>query len=210
MRVFVFNGWAAGPDTWELCRFPHDWVFDYIEQLDGVPEKVLAEADEFVLVGFSMGGSTALRMLLKFPEKVRGMVLVSTTACMSEHKDEGWRGMSDRRREALYYGTKIIFRDDPSPIYATDSMVRGLDYLRDTDLRRPLEDFVRTTPLSFPTALFQSERDGIVRPENAAYLKGIFPNAAVTMVAGAEHVLPITVPALIDRAVFDIIGNDET
>ena len=67
MRILVFNGWAAGPETWALCAFPHDWVFDYVEQLDGLPEKVMEESDEVVLVGFSMGGSTALRMFLKWP-----------------------------------------------------------------------------------------------------------------------------------------------
>ena len=60
MRCLVFNGWAAGPETWALCTFPHDWVFDYVEQLDGLPEQVMEESDEVVLVGFSMGGSTAL------------------------------------------------------------------------------------------------------------------------------------------------------
>ena len=86
MKVLVFNGWAAGPETWALCTFPHDWVFDYVEQLDGLPEKVMEESDEVVLVGFSMGGSTALRMWLKYPEKVKGLVLVSATPRMMEEK----------------------------------------------------------------------------------------------------------------------------
>ena len=88
MRCLVFNGWAAGPETWALCTFPHDWVFDYVEQLDGLPEKVMEESDEVVLVGFSMGGSTALRMFLQYPEKVKGLVLVSATPRMME--DENW------------------------------------------------------------------------------------------------------------------------
>ena len=89
MRCLVFNGWAAGPETWSLCTFPHDWVFDYVEQLDALPEKVMEESDEVVLVGFSMGGSTALRMWLKHPEKVKGLVLVSTTPRMMEEKGVG-------------------------------------------------------------------------------------------------------------------------
>ena len=94
MKVLVFNGWAAGPETWALCTFPHDWVFDYVEQLDGLPEKVMEESDEVVLVGFSMGGSTALGMWLEYPEKVKGLVLVSATPRMME--DENWKGMSER------------------------------------------------------------------------------------------------------------------
>ena len=202
MRCLVFNGWAAGPETWALCTFPHDWVFDYVEQLDGLPEKVMEDTDEAVLVGFSMGGSTALRMFLKYPEKVRGLVLISTTPCMMEK--DGWRGMSERRLAALRLGTKMMFRGDPSPMYDMENMERGLEYLQKTDLRQELFNLSTFQPFNFPVVIFQSERDGIVRPNNAEFLKRVFPQAEVTMVPGSEHVLPIAVPELIDKAVRDI------
>ena len=222
MKVLVFNGWAAGPETWELCTFPHDWVFDYVEQLDGLPEKVMEESDEVVLVGFSMGGSTALRMWLKYPEKVKGLVLVSATPRMMEEKkvkvrgegeDVVWKGMSERRLAALRLGTQMMFRDDPSPMYDEKNMKRGLDYLKATDLRLQLlsisESGESVKRRNFPVFVFQSERDGIVRPNNAEFLKRVFPQAKVKMVPGNEHVLPIKVPELIDKAVFDIIRQNE-
>lgn len=208
MKLLVFNGWAAGPEAWELCSFPHDWVFDYIEQLDGLPEKVMDETDEAILVGFSMGGSSALRMTLKYPEKIRGLVLVSATPCMMEVKASGWRGMSERRLQALKLGTQLVFRNDPSPIYREDNLDRGLDYLVKTDLRAALQAYRFSHPSQpFPVAIFQSERDGVVRPNNADFLKAIFPEARVTWVPGAEHVLPITVPELIDAAVREILDR---
>lgn len=211
MRILVFNGWAAGPETWALCAFPHDWVFDYVEQLDGLPEKVMEESDEVVLVGFSMGGSTALRMFLKWPEKVKGLVLISTTPRMMEA--ENWKGMSERRLAALRLGTQMMFRDDPSPMYDERNMERGLDYLKTTDLRLQLlsisESGESVKRRNFPVFIFQSEKDGIVRPSNAEFLKEVFPQAKVTMVPGNEHVLPIRVPELIDEAVFDIIEQNE-
>ena len=42
---------------------------------------------------------------------------------------------------------------------------------------------------------------------NVAFLKQVFPQAKVTMVPGNEHVLPVTVPELIDEAVFEIMGT---
>ena len=211
MRILVFNGWAAGPETWALCAFPHDWVFDYVEQLDGLPEKVMEESDNVLLVGFSMGGSTALRMWLKWPEKVKGLVLVSTTPRMMEA--ENWKGMSERRLAALRLGTQMMFRDDPSPMYDERNMERGLDYLKTTDLRLQLlsisESGESVKRRNFPVFIFQSEKDGIVRPSNAEFLKEVFPQAKVTMVPGNEHVLPIRVPELIDEAVFDIIEQNE-
>ena len=210
VKVLVLNGWAAGPETWALCKFSHDWVFDYVEQLDGLPENAMEEADEVVLVGFSMGGSTALRMWLKWPEKVRGIVLVSATPRMME--DVNWKGMSERRLAALRLGTQMMFRDDPSPTYDERNMERGLEYLKATDLREALlarghetEDGRR----EMPVWIFQSERDGIVRPTNAEFLKEVFPQAKVTMVPGSEHVLPVTVPELIDEAVEEVLNRIE-
>ena len=219
MKCLVFNGWAAGPETWEFCTFGHDWLFSYVEQMDGLPEKVMADIDEAVLVGFSMGSQTALKMLLKYPEKVGGLVLVSATPRMMEERKvevEGgggevvWRGMSERRLAALRLGTLQAFRDDPSPMYDPANMDRGLEWLKATDLRaelvraagRETEDGRRG--LTLPVAILQSEKDGIVRPNNAEFLKQVFPQAKVTWVPGNEHVLPVTVPELIDAAVSEV------
>lgn len=206
MKVLVFNGWAAGPEAWLLTSFPRDWTFSYIEELDGLPDQVMRDSDEVVLVGFSMGGSMALGTYIKYPEKVKGLVLVSATPCMIEKKDEGWVGMSERRFRAFEMGTELLFGSDPNPWYDPEQMRRGLDYLIKTDLRSDLENVPKR---EIPVRIFYSEQDGIVRPQNAAYLKTVFPQAKVTCVPGNEHVLPVTVPELIDAAVEEILDSYE-
>ena len=112
--------------------------------------------------------------------------------------------MSERRLAALRLGTRMAFRDDPSPMYDERNLERGLEYLKNTDLREALQSFAARrdcAPYRIPVFIFQSERDGIVRPSNAEFLKQVFPQAKVTMVPGNEHVLPIAVPELIDAAV---------
>lgn len=211
MRVLVFNGLAAGPETWALCTFPHDWVFDYLEQLDGLPERVLADTDEALFVGFSMGGNSALRLLLQYPEKVRGLVLVSTSPFLMEDKTVGWKGLSERRLAALRLGTQLVFGENPSPLYADANLNRGLDYLQTSDLREPLRALPQSPHWAhlsqIPVAIFQSERDGIVRPANADFLQSVFPQATVTWVPGHEHILPVTIPEQIDAAVQTCLGG---
>ncbi len=204
MRTIVFNGWAAGPEVWDLTSFHRDWTFDYVEQMDGVPERVLADFDEFVLVGFSMGSTMALKMLLKFPERVRGLVLVSATPRMMSDVD--WPGFTERRIAAFLQGTQMIYAGNPSPMYRTDNLERGLDFLRNTDLRRELEERFAGKEVGFPVEVLHSERDGIVRPNNALYFKSLFPQAKVTMVPGNEHVLPIHAHDLVNKAV-DRVSN---
>ena len=249
-QIFVLNGWAASPHAWDLCQFMRPRgsaalptgttgvspveksaalprLFSYVEQLDGEPEKTMEGAERVVLVGWSMGGSSALRLAARWPEKVAGLVLIAATPRMMEEKESGWKGMSPRRLEALRYGVMMTHGEGffgvpegkPNP-YCVDSdenLARGLKYLLETDVRPDLERvFVgggeqglgqqaydnklcaRPSPV---VHIFQSESDGIVRASNADYLKRIFPQATVHVVPGTEHALPIFIPELIDEAV---------
>ena len=212
--VFVLNGWAASPQAWDLCRFERARLFSYVEQLDGEPEKAIENVERCILVGWSMGGSSALRLAARWPEKIVGLVLIAATPRMMEEKETGWKGMSPRRLEALRYGLVMtkgmgvfgVPEGKPNPYLADEppNLERGLKYLLETDLRADLEA-LRTTNheprTTFPVHIFQSERDGIVRAANADYLKKIFPQAFVTMVPGTEHALSIFIPELIDEAV---------
>ena len=213
MKTFVLNGWAASEHAWDLCMFPRERIFGYVEQLDAKPEAALRGTDVgAVLVGWSMGGSTALRLALEFPEKIRGLVLVAATARMM--KAANWAGMSERRLAALELGLKMTkgegFFGTPEgkpKVYMVDSdrnLKRGLEYLRTTDLRLRLIDLMASGKLHCPVRIFQSERDGIVRPENAKFLEAVFPGSLVEMIPGAEHALPVTIPDRIDAAVAEM------
>ena len=51
--VFILNGWAASPHAWDLCEFAQESdvrLFSYVEQLDGVADRALAEATEPVTI----------------------------------------------------------------------------------------------------------------------------------------------------------------
>ena len=215
----VLNGWAASPRAWERCAFPRAALFSYLDQLDGLPERFFAAHAEarFVLVGWSMGGSSALRLACRFPDRIAGLVLVAATPRMMEDRPAGWRGMSPRRLEALYRGLQLTHGEgffglpegmpNPYQMDTEENLNRGLRYLLETDLRAALTAAAPT--LRCPVAIFQSEHDGIVRPENADYLKRLFPQATLTRVPGTEHALPIAIPELLDAAVARSISSEE-
>ena len=156
----------------------------------------------------------ALRMALKYPQKVKALVLVAATPRMMEDRSCGWIGMSPRRLEALRRGVELTHGEGffglpegkPNPYMADsdENLRRGLKYLHETDLRGQLE---ASAPLDVPTFIFQAERDGIVRASNAQFLAGLFSKCKVTIVPGMEHALPIEIPDLIDEAVFSVVGN---
>lgn len=213
-KVFVLNGWAASEEAWSLCRFRRERVFSYVEQLDGEPETVIAAEDDVVLVGWSMGGSSAMRLALRWPEKIRGLVLVAATPRMMEDKPAGWRGMSERRLAALKKGLLMTGGGGffgppaglPNPYIVDDeaNLDRGLGYLVATDLRSSLLECEALRTKGERVRLFQSEYDGIVRPENATFLEEVFRGAKLRMIPGAEHALPIFIPEMIDSAVEEV------
>lgn len=218
--VLILNGWAASPQAWDLCEFKARVgdcrLFSYTDQLDGLPERCFESpgarprARDLIVVGWSMGGSSALRLACRYPDRIAGLVLLAATPRMMQDEATGWRGMNARRLEALRKGLEMTHgegffgvpegKPNPYMIDAPENLERGLRYLLETDIR---EDLERTFPAQarFPVFVFQSERDGIVRPENAAYLKTVFPHARVKMIPGAEHALPILIPKEIDDAV---------
>ena len=164
---------------------------------------------DVVLVGWSMGGSSALRLAVAEPEKIRGLVLVAATPRMM--KAQGWAGMSERRLAALELGLNLTHGEgfsalpdgapNPYMMDCDENLAKGLKYLRETDVRQGLLDLCASGGLRCPVFVFQSERDGIVRHENADFLRGVFPQAKVEIVPGCEHALPVVIPDRIDEAV---------
>ena len=209
MKTFILNGWSASACAWDLCKFRRDRIFSYVEQLDGAAEAAMRDESDVLLVGWSMGGSTALRLAIAAPEKLKGLVLVAATARMM--KAPGWAGMSERRLAALEMGVKMTRGEGffpfpegvPNPYMLDEdaNLARGLDYLKETDVRQGLVGLCASGRLRCPVYVFQSEHDGIVRRENADFLRTVFPHAVVEIVPGCEHALPISIPERIDAAV---------
>ena len=207
--TFVLNGWAACESAWDLCKFPRDRIFGYIEELDGAAESAVESSAGAVLVGWSMVATMALSIAARHPGRIRGLVLLAATPRMM--KDEGWAGMSQRRLDALLAGLRLTRaqgfygpqegRPNPYMMDSDENLQRGIGFLRTVDIRKDVEALAASGALECPVYIFQSERDGTVRGENAADLKSIFPQASVTMVPGLEHALPIFIPGQIDAAV---------
>ena len=176
-RPMIFlHGWGQSRKIWyrQMEAFPEalflnlpghgakveeensNWVEAIANQLPDSPS---------IIVGWSLGGMIAMQLALQYPEKVAGLVLVSTTPLFCNQ--EGWEsGCSNELFDSFESGVqnnsaKTMSRffammlhgdeisrseynqiakeaiDRSAPPSAT-ALSRGLDYLANTDLRKEL------------------------------------------------------------------------
>jgi pimeloyl-[acyl-carrier protein] methyl ester esterase len=176
--------------------------------LDAVVDELNENFAEPVNVcGWSLGGQIALHWAARAPQKVRRLILTTSTPCFTERED--WlfgmesavlekfaaeleqnhaatlrrfialqlRG-SERERELLALMRERLFsRGEPE----LAALRAGLDILRDADLRDELQNIAQ------PTLVIAGERDKLTPPEASYYLAQAMPCARVVEVEGAAH-----------------------
>ena len=141
------------------------------------------------------------------PEKIKRLVLVTSTPCFAE-RDDWPSGMaratlqqfaaeleknhtatlrrflalqvrgSEGERELLASLRELLFsRGEPHP----DALREGLEILRDADLRSALPEIRQ------PALVIAGERDKLTPPQASYYLAQTLPNARLVEIKGAAH-----------------------
>ena len=198
MCALVFNGWAASPRAWELCRFRRDRIVSYLE-----PEPASATPGTIV-VGWSLGGNRAIKFAAAHPDEVKALVLASPVVRMM--KDRDWPGMGEKRLAALLGAFEMFqgqglgdheYRVNPYQFDSHEDLARGISYLHDSDAR----DAVLRLPETMPIFVFHAQNDIVSHVRNSTFIGEVCPWARVEIVAGGEHALPVTIPEKIDAAI---------
>ncbi|MBI4808374.1 MAG: pimeloyl-ACP methyl ester esterase BioH [Nitrosomonadales bacterium] len=176
--------------------------------LDAVVQALSQQFSEPLNVcGWSLGGQFALHWAKGEPEKVRRLVLVTSTPCFAGRED--WlfgmaievlakfaaeleqnhaatlrrfialqlRGSENERELLGLLRERLFSRGEPD----MGALRGGLEILRDADLRATLPEITQ------PTLLIAGERDRLTPPEASYYLAQTMPSARVVEVAGAAH-----------------------
>jgi len=203
------HGFSAGRDS---SRHEGDVGMNPDLQLGSlefiVDELSSAFPEPINLCGWSLGGQIALRWARRDPEKVRRLVLVTSTPCFAERED--WyfgmtgevlakfaaeleqnhaatlrrfmalqlRGSENERELLAQLRERLFSRGEPD----MDALRGGLEILRDADLRADLPQIAQLT------LLIAGERDKLTPPEASYYLAQTMPSARVVEVAGSAHV----------------------
>jgi 2-succinyl-6-hydroxy-2,4-cyclohexadiene-1-carboxylate synthase len=183
---------------------------------DSCVAEVLAQSPRrFVLCGYSLGGRVALHVALATPERVRRLVLVSSSAGIEDPDERAQRRAADRRladelerspfeQFIERWRTQPLFADDPPDIAALAredqrrnrpgalaAALRGLG----TGEMPPLWD--RLGELEMPVTVVAGERDVKFRALGQRMV-GLIPDAQLVVIPGG-HGLPLESPIELGR-----------
>lgn len=176
--------------------------------LDGVAEQLARQFVQPVAVlGWSLGGQIALHWAAREPQKIKRLMLVTSTPCFA-NRDDWTFGMpqetlqlfaadleknhaatlrrflalqvrgSEGERELLAVLRETLFsRGEPQ----LEALRAGLNILQDADQRGELQNIKQ------PTLLIAGERDKLTPPQASHYMAQTMPNASMVEIKGAAH-----------------------
>jgi 3-oxoadipate enol-lactonase len=184
------------------------------------------EVDTAHVYGISMGGMIAQRLALKYPKRIRSLVLGCTTSGGANHVQPGAdvsmlmlsRGSSAATPEEMAWATAPIlysqsFLENHTNLVAEDIQRRieipilPYAYLRQLQACLAHDTYDELGQIKAPTLVIHGDEDRLVPYENGLTLARTIPNAEFLTVPGAGHIYVTEAIDLVNEKVIDFIKN---
>lgn len=182
------HGFGTNPRIWKEFSEGEKPQLEFSDLLQKAEEIGQGQGKDIV-IGWSMGGMLALLLAAKFPEKVKELVLISTTpkfvgepcgiSAAILHKIR-----KQIRREGISAFHKLITGDLSHPGLENISIERAekeLDELERVDLCGILPR------IEAPTLIIHGDKDEICLPAAAEYLHSKIKNSKLVILPGIGH-----------------------
>jgi pimeloyl-ACP methyl ester carboxylesterase len=202
---------APGPFTLE------DLAADWLAILDR------EGAERAFLVGLSMGGMTAMRLALKAPSRVAGMVLIDANGDEEErgkrlqyavmeaiYRRFGMIGVLAKRISRLMFGATTLARrtaliDELKQAVARHDRAQIPHALRAVFRRGPILD--RLPAIACPTLILVGDEDRATPVVKSEHLAAAIPGARLDVVPGVGHLSALEDPEAIASRVLAFLGE---
>jgi 3-oxoadipate enol-lactonase len=171
------------------------------------------------LGGFSMGGVIAQRLALDHPERVRSLILCSTSSEVGPAGTASWRGLAERIEQHGF----AAGAPDASRAFSSAFAARHPDVVAAAGRRtaantphayaaaaRAMSDYHWTaelTRLRVPTLILQGLADRLTPPGGSVKMHRAFPAARLLMFADTGHDLPTEQPERFTAAVLGFLAG---
>jgi pimeloyl-ACP methyl ester carboxylesterase len=166
-----------------------------------------------VLAGISMGSAIALMLVLKSPQRVAGLVLIGGGAKMPVAKNTlGTIGKADTFESTVEFINTNFF----SPAASQDLIRLSKQGLLKTNPSVMLGDFLacnrfdvadRLADIQIPTLVLCGEKDKMMPPKFSTSLRDAIPNAQLSIVENAGHMLQLEQPDAVADAMKQFVDD---
>ena len=186
-----------GRTRWDAADgFRYDWLVDDLEAfVDALG------LDSFHLLGFSMGGMTALQFGARHPERLRTLIVVGITPQREPRASVGRRLMDPARilaRDPAFAETLSRRHDAGQGVGAWQRLLPAIA----ADIAvQPLLTPPQLHRIDCPAMVVCGDRDPFVPPEHAAALARQLPSGRLFIAPDCGHEVPARRPGLFNEAV---------
>ncbi|MFC1431765.1 alpha/beta fold hydrolase [Streptacidiphilus sp. N1-3] len=155
------------------------------------------------LVGWSAGGTVALRLALRRPDLVRTLTLISTALSRDASTPADLALVHGPDTEAL----AALFRPQYEPLSPDGPAHFPVVFAKWLRMWREEPDVELSTlaGLLMPVLVMQGDHDGL-RVEYSAAAVAALPDARLAVVPGTTHALPLEKPALVNQLLLDFLA----
>lgn len=216
--VIAIPGMNCSPALWSTCNFPENTV--HFVPAQPSMNKLVKELDKeiqspTILVGLSLGGIIAMRFARRFPEKVRGILLMATNSLAPTPQQlDGWKISVQEVEDGL---TPTKYQESISEkLVASDINDQEKFQRLAVEIAEPisaevlknqlLAQITRTDELGYlpklrvPVEVLCGSNDAICPVRRHEEIHEAVPDSNLEIIPGAGHLLSLTHPKHVDEA----------
>ena len=197
-QITAFSGWyrVIAVDTRGHGQTPRGvapFTLDqFAEDLKALLDMLsIPQAD---ILGFSDGGNTALLFALRYPDRVRRLILVGSNLCPTGMKGSLWFSVW---RDFLFAAVASLFRPEYHHKFELNALMALQPHIPSSRLRR----------LQIPVLVMAGTRD-VIRNRHTLRIAFALPHATLALLPGG-HDLAKDVPALFNQTVLAFLSSGE-
>ncbi len=170
------------------------------------------------LLGISMGGVITQRFGLDFPDRVRSLILVSTSSEVGARAIATWQRLADnverhgfdsRASDASRSFAAAFAASHPEVVRGLEDQTRRNDPAAYAAAVRAVSDYAWTADLArvrAPVLILQGLDDQLTPPGGSVKMSRVLPHNRLLLIPGAGHNLPLEQPQLFAAAALAFTG----